>query len=193
MAQPVEGGNGHSCHVGCGAAATPAVAVLTLQHKAAMAQSAPNKMSSAEDLGKQSPVPGVLLVLALLNWCLYAGISMYLHGDALGTLPSRDGFIVTSHGRHSAVSESAWLFSLFYSGATLLLTPAICLAAATLLFGRQLKGARWHIRVMLGGFILLWCLAWYSSIGRSFCRSVEDWHGLTRPHKAALAANHLSR
>ena len=100
-----------------------------------MSKSGTDEISTIEDLVKQSPVLGMLFVLSFLNWFLFFAVSMYLHGDALGTVPSRDGFVVTSHGHHTAVSQSAWVFSLFYSGATVKLTPAIWVASAARIFG----------------------------------------------------------
>ena len=38
---------------------------------------------------------------------------------------------MTSHGHHRPVTEPVWTFSLFYSSATLLLTPAIMFLVAT--------------------------------------------------------------
>jgi len=143
-----------------------------------------NSISSVQDLVKQSPILGSLFVLSFLNWFLFFAVTMYLHGDALGTFPSRDGFAVESHGRYTPVSESAWLFSLFYSGTTILLTPAIWIVSAARFFGSQLRQAKWPTRLAICGFILVWCVGWYSSIGHSFRRSVEDWQGLKRPNPA---------
>src|SRR5437660_9499316 len=67
---------------------------------------------------KTRPILGTLGILTFLNWFVFFGVGMYLHGDALGTLPSRDGFVLSSHGHHTPVSESVWLFSLIYSRAT---------------------------------------------------------------------------
>src|SRR5438445_4031891 len=100
-----------------------------------------NSISSVQDLVKQSPILGSLFVLSFLNWFLFFAVTMYLHGDALGTFPSRDGFAVESHGHYTPVSESAWLFSLFYSGTTILLTPAIWMVSAARFFGSHLRQA----------------------------------------------------
>lgn len=143
-----------------------------------MSQSRTNEISTVEDLVKQSPVLGTLFVLSILNWFLFFAISMYLHGDALGTLPSRDGFVVMSHGHRTAVSQSAWVFSLFYSGATVMLTPAIWIASAARIFGGRWSQAKWFTRFGVPLFICIWCLAWYSSIGGSFRHSVKDWQKL---------------
>src|SRR6266850_6237737 len=89
---------------------------------------------------KDHPIIATLGILAFVNWFMFFGVSMYLHGDALRTLPSRDGFILTSHGNHTPVSESVWLFSLLYSGATLLLTPLMMITVGVCLQGA--KGGR---------------------------------------------------
>lgn len=143
-----------------------------------MSGSGKNGISTVEDFVKQSPVLGTLFVFSFLNWFLFAAITMYLRGDALGTFPSRDGFVVTSHGHRTAVSQSAWVFSLFYSGATLMLTPAIWIASAARLFGGRWSHAKWFTRLGVPLFIAIWCLGWYSSVGGSFRRSVEDWQKL---------------
>src|SRR5438552_18576340 len=87
----------------------------------------------------------------------------------------RDGFVVTSHGHHKAVSEAVWQFSLFYSGATLLLTPLIWLMFAAGQFAGKLKQARWWKVLLICGFIVVWVVGWYSSIGSSMRRSIKDW------------------
>jgi hypothetical protein len=147
-----------------------------------MSQPAQNKISNLQDFVKQSPFLGTLFVVSFLNWFLWFGINLYLHGDALGTIPSRDGFTVKSHGHFTPVSESVWVFSLFYSGATMLLTPAIWIGAAARMIGGRLQQPKWFIRLGMVAFILVWCLGWYASIGRSFRRSVEDWQTLKRPN-----------
>jgi uncharacterized membrane protein YadS len=137
----------------------------------------PNKIS-ADVFFKKSPVLGTLLLLSVLNWFVFFGVSMYLGGDAVGILPSHDGFVVKSHGHHTPVSESAWVFSLIYSSATLLLTPLIWLLFAAREHGKRWKEAKWPIKLFVAGFLLVWILRWYSSIGRSFLHSLEDWQKL---------------
>jgi hypothetical protein len=146
-----------------------------------MSQPAPK---SLQDFVRQSPILGTLFVVSFLNWLLFFTISMYLHGDALGTYPSRDGFVVKSHGHFTPVSEPVWVFSIFYSGATVMLTPAIWIASAARMFSGQLRHAKLIARFGIPVFIVVWCLGWYSSIGSSFRRSVEDWQRLTRPNQA---------
>ena len=45
---------------------------------------------------------------------------LYLDGDAVGILPSQEGFVVTHQGTRTAVSAAAWGFSLYYGTASLL-------------------------------------------------------------------------
>lgn len=127
---------------------------------------------------KKSPVLGTLTLLSFINWFVFAGVSLYLGGDAVGTIPPRDGFILTSHGRHTAVSESLWVFSLFYGASTLLLTPAIWLLFAVRTLGGKFKAARRPMKIFIFIFLLVWCVGWFSGIGRSMCRSIHDWQEL---------------
>ena len=149
-----------------------------------MQQPTANSVKSLEDFVKQSPVLGTLVLVSFLNWFVCFGINIYLHGDAVGTFPSRDGFVVKSHGHYSPVSESVWLFSLYYSAATKLITPAIWIVAAVRIFRGRLRQPKWLIRLAIVAFVIVWCLGWYSNIGRSFRRSLEDWQTLKRPNHA---------
>jgi len=118
----------------------------------------------------------VLAVAAFINWFVFFGVSFHFGGDAMGTLPSRDGFVLKSHGKRTAVTESVWQFSLVYPYCTLMLTPAIFF-----LFGAR-QGAlssvkpakRWFIVI----FLSLWALGWYTSITNSFIKSVKDYRSL---------------
>jgi len=138
----------------------------------------PNRITDLGDFVRQSPLLGTLFVLSFVNWFLFFAVSMYLHGDALGTYPSHDGFAVKSHGRITPVSESVWEFSLFYSAATLLLTPAIQIAGAARIFWGQWRRGKWVTRLFGFALVAVWCLGWYSSIGSSVLQSLEDWRTL---------------
>jgi hypothetical protein len=129
---------------------------------------------------KVSPVLGTLLAISMLNWLVFFGVSIHQGGVALGTLPTRDGFIVTSHGRHTVVSESTWKFSLYYSGATLLLTPSIWILFATLQFRRRVNKSNRIMALLIGGFVLFWAVGWYSGIGHSLLRSIDDFNTYKR-------------
>ena len=134
----------------------------------------------SESAFKKSPIIGTLALLSFINWFVFAGISIYLGGDAMGTIPSKDGFILASHGHHTTVSESVWVFSLFYSGSTLLLTPLIWLSFAARTMGGKFKTARKPMKIFLSVFLLVWCVGWFSSIGRSMYHSIQDWQQLKR-------------
>lgn len=136
---------------------------------------------AAESSFKKSPVLTTLALLSLVNWFVYFGVSMYWGGDAAGVLPSRDGFVVKSHGHHAAVAESVWVFSLYYSTATLLLTPLIWLLYAARMHGSKFKTAKWPMKLFISIFLVVWVIGWYSSNGRSFCHSWEDWQKLKHP------------
>ena len=136
---------------------------------------------AAESSFKKSPILTTLALLSLVNWFVFFGVSLYSGGDAVGVLPSRDGFVVTSHGHHTAVSESAWAFSLYYSTATRLLTPLIWLLYAARMHGSKFKTAKWPTKIFISIFLVVWVVGWYSSIGRSFYRSREDWLKLKHP------------
>src|SRR3954469_12177678 len=139
---------------------------------------------SLEEFVRQSPVPGTLFIASFLNWFLFFAISMYLHGNALGTFPSKDGFVVKSHGHFTPVSESVWVSSLFYSGATVMVTPAICISSAARMFSGLLRHTKLIARFGIPVFMVVWCLGWYSSVGSSFRRSLEDRQRLKRPNQA---------
>ncbi len=149
--------------------------------------------ASTSSLFKNSPIWGTLASIAFINWFVFAGISIHLGGDAIGTLPSQDGFILTSHGRHTAVSESTWGFSLYYSTATLLLTPAIIALAIGRFWWVHRKEVdagwfkvAWLKKLAVILFVTVWCIGWYGSIGHSFLKSRADWIYL----KAHPAASH---
>jgi predicted metalloprotease len=147
----------------------------------------PHSLKSIHACVRQSPVLVTLLVASVINWLLFFGVSMYLHGDALGTLPSKEGFVVRSHGQLTPVSESVWLFSLFYSGATLMLTPAIWIAAAVRAFSVEWRHARLLARFGIPILVVAWCLAWYLSLGGSFRSSAQDWLALETASRTGIA------
>lgn len=130
---------------------------------------------------RRAPALGALFILSVVNWFLWAAFSDHLGGDALGTLPSEVGFVVTSHGGYRAVSEHDWVFSLFYSGATLLLTPPIWIAVVARTFAGAVRRARSYVRLPLLGFAIVWCLGWYWFIGGAMVHSLSDWKKLEPP------------
>jgi hypothetical protein len=129
-------------------------------------------------------VPAVCAI-AWINWFLFCGISGYLGGDALHTLPSKDGFVLTSHGRPTPVSEPVWVCNLFYTGATLLLTPLVFLGAIASgsLRSRALRaGSKWPLL----WFVAIWLIAWEWSIGTAVYRAAADWSKLRQAKAATL-------
>ena len=136
-------------------------------------------IDSYSALLKKSPLLGVLGILAFLNGFLFFAACMWIGGDAVGVLPSKDGFIVTSHGHHRPVTEPVWTFSLFYSSATLLLTPAIMFLVAT----RPSLAASGEVstRSRSGPSVGFACSGQWAGTGvwvRRFCRSLYDWRHL---------------
>jgi len=103
---------------------------------------------------------------------------MYLGGDAIGILPSQQGFVVKSHGHFATVSESAWVFSLFYSAATLLLTPLLWFVFAVKQGRRQFMKKPLLPKIGIGLFLAIWCTVWFCGVGGSFLRSFKDWQKL---------------
>jgi hypothetical protein len=72
------------------------------------------------------PLGWVCLIVAVLtfaNWFTCAGISSHLGGDALGTVPHKGRFVVTSHGSETPVDERTWVKSLYYTTATMIVSP----------------------------------------------------------------------
>jgi hypothetical protein len=121
-----------------------------------------------------SDVVITLFLLSFVGWVLFIIVSAYLSGDAIGTSPSKDGFVVTNHGRKTTVSESVWLFSLFFSSGMLLLLPSMQLPMFVRLFLRN-QAKRWT-RWLIGAFLLVWFAVWYLALGRSTYDSIMDWN-----------------
>jgi hypothetical protein len=134
----------------------------------------PAKAENALSLA-DSPILGSLALLAFVNWFVCMGVHLYMGGDALGILPSSDGFVVKSHGHRAPVSEAAWVFNLFYSAATFLLSPMVVSLFAAKQARGQWKPGRWPLKIFVSLFIIVWAAGWYSSIGSSFFRSFENW------------------
>ena len=143
-----------------------------------MTPSPPKPITTMNELATRYPVLGALIAVSLVNWLVYSGVIAHMGGDALGTLPSRSGFVVGSKEAFRPVSESAWVFSLIYSAATLLLTPPIWIAAGLLAFRGHLSGARLWARRVAGGLLLVCCVGWYWNVGSAALRSVQDWQKL---------------
>jgi hypothetical protein len=122
-----------------------------------------------------SPVLATLAAVAFINWFVFIAISICLGGNAIGTLPSQDGFILTSHGRHTAVSEFTWVFSLYYSAATLLGFPAIFILFGGKQYLRRPRKGKWYLKLLVAAFLTVWCVGWFGGVGRDFLESRADW------------------
>jgi hypothetical protein len=125
---------------------------------------------------RTSPILATLAAITYINWFIFAGISSHFGGEALDVLPSKDGFIVTSHGHKTPVTESVWLFCLIYPYCTLMLSPAafFLLGARLKPLGSLVPAGRW----LIVAFFCLWSIGWYSGITKSFIRSLQDYRHL---------------
>ena len=103
-------------------------------------------------------------------------ISLKVGGDSIGVLPSQSGFIVTSHGHQTEVSEGLWLFSLIYPALSLLAFYSIGLLVAVKpkLLGKVPDKHRWKIRLAT---FCWWLLATVSLIN-NVVKSLTDWLSL---------------
>lgn len=143
-----------------------------------MPQTAKSPRPSYRLFLKAHPILGIIGIVVFLNWFVSAFLNAILGGDALGTFPSKDGFMLNSHGHHTSVSEPLWLFSLYYAGATVTLTPIILLIVASRLFARGIQEEHIRTKCLLCTFIVLFLLTWETSIFRSIYQSWEDWSHL---------------
>jgi hypothetical protein len=127
------------------------------------------------------PIHGVLLIASWFNWFVFAAFSIYWGGDAIGILPSQDGFVLKSHGHHTTVSETVWVISLFYGAATLLGTPAIWISFFARGFLKYRPKVAWYAKLGIGLFLTIWCLGWFGGVGGDALKSYKDWKNLTHP------------
>jgi hypothetical protein len=164
----------------------PATSEPVLPPPARRPQQPPLEDSAAKsNLGlEEMPLHGALLILSWFNWFVFAAFSIYWGGDAIGTLPSRDGFILTSHGHHTNVSKTVWVLNLFYGAATFLGTPAIWFSYAARYLWKHRKedvwrkGGAWYKKAGIGLFITVWCIGWFGGMGNDFLKSYTDWKNL---------------
>jgi hypothetical protein len=124
---------------------------------------------------KGKPVLGALVLIAFVNWFVFFGIDMYLGGDAVGILPSKEGFVLKDHGRRTPVSKSVWVFSLYYDTATLLGSPAIIIPIVLWQLREKRKTTKWPMQLFVGLFLVVWITGWFGGIGSDFLRSCADW------------------
>jgi hypothetical protein len=133
---------------------------------------------SAQTLGR---VPVTLFLVFFLNWFVFFGTTVWIGGTALGTTPSKEGFVIKEKGRRKPVSEGLWLFSLVYPAATLTLSPAVMIGVAVWAnmkgrssTARPSRRERWFI----AAFLLFWAAGWYTAITRDALHSYNDWRRL---------------
>ena len=131
------------------------------------------RRSPLRDAFQKSPALFILVLVAYVNWFALAAISGHYRGDSIGVRPSIDGFVVTSHGLRTGVTESHWVFLLIYPYCTFMLTPAIVVA----FLSRQnvLQRAPVVLRRFVLGFLCIWAIGWYGFITQAFIRSVGDY------------------
>ena len=127
---------------------------------------------SDERLFQRAPVRTTLAAVAFVNWFLFFAVTISLGGDAIGTTPSTQGFVVKKGARITRVSERVWVFSLVYPLATLCLTPVAWMLLGATQFHR-LKGRGERIAVVM--FVLIWCTGWYYAMARDGGRSIQDY------------------
>lgn len=98
-------------------------------------------------------------------------MTLWIGFDAIGTTPSTQGFVVTSHGHTTAVSEGVWRFAPYYPLATLTLSPAIML----LILASELHRVPRPVGIIGPIFVLIWCVGWYAAIFRDGSRWIRDY------------------
>jgi hypothetical protein len=121
------------------------------------------------------PILAILFFTVFINWFVFFGLSMHWGGDAIGISPSKEGFVLKDHGRRTPVSESVWVFSLYYDTATLLGSPAIIIPIALWQLREKRKTAKWPMQLFVGLFLVVWITGWFGGIGSDFLRSYADW------------------
>ena len=142
-----------------------------------METSAKNRQPNAADMIRQAPIRCALAALAFINWIVFFVISMRIDGDAIGVMPSKQGFVVVSHGGETVVSEGTWLLSLYYPLATLSLTPLLVF----LLGATQLPRLKIPLRYLIVGFVCIWAVGWYFWIIWGASRSIIDYLQMGAP------------
>ncbi len=125
---------------------------------------------------RATPVLTTVAAIVFINWFVSAVVVVILGGDALTTLPSEDGFVLSSHGNYTKVSEVVWIFSLVYSYLTVGFTPLILSAflAYTLLWRVPPLG-RWIALV----YFCLPAFVWLFFVSRATLYSVQSYMAFT--------------
>ena len=130
-----------------------------------------NTESSFKEQFRQTPIRMILTVITVVNWFIFFAVSIIIGGDAIGTTPSQQGFVVTSHGDETLVTEGVWLFSLYYPLMTLAITPLVflCLVASELPLLK--KRTRYFTLI----FLIIWATGWYYALIRDSNHSILDY------------------
>ncbi len=132
----------------------------------------------------------VLMYGVVINWFVFFAVTLWIGGDAIGTTPSTQGFVVTSHGRTTAVSEGVWKFALYYPLATLTLSPAIIL----LISASELHRVPRPVGIIGPIFVLIWCVVWCAAFIRDGSQSIRDYRAMkARMENAAIDGVHAER
>ena len=136
----------------------------------------------------------IVTAVGFVNWFAHFGGVLVLGGDAMGTIPTPGHFAVKSHGHETAVNEGQWLFSLFYTTATMLFTGLVVFPCFGFLVFRGIQRQKTgHIRMgiteMTPGvfrvfsiffvcFYLLWVTGWTYAVTRDFLVSLRAYLSL---------------
>jgi hypothetical protein len=124
----------------------------------------------------KAPVRFTLLICIICNWFVWGIISLCIGGDAIGTMPSAQGYLLRSNGKFRAVSKGIWVFSLSYSTATLLITPLAFVLVCTALIRGMFGGRAPYWKAALV-FSIFWYGPWaYAIIYHSFRSLFDVWH-----------------
>ena len=132
----------------------------------------PKESALAASNERASPLLIKWLVLLAANWWFCGIAAVIIGGDALGTLPAQDGYIVKSHGTVTNVSGAVWVFSLTYSYLTLAFSPLVFSALIASHLLRDVPPAgRWVA-------VAFFCLpggVWWALLSRAMLQSVQSY------------------
>ena len=123
-------------------------------------------------LYREAPVLTVLAAAGLTSFAGFLLLNRILGGDAAGTLPSQQGFVVDDRGTLTPVSEGTWLFSLCCSVASNVLghLPLLVLLAVT-----QRHRLRTLKHYFMAAFLVMWQVGWTWIWLRDGIPSLLDW------------------
>ena len=132
----------------------------------------------------QSTVRGggkILFALWMMNWFGDMVFSDIIGGDAIGTIPTRNGFVVQAHmrgrrGPPHPVSEKLWLFSLFYETSTWITFVALMPWFAY----KEVTNNKWRgvKRVLFVGFVIIFFGVITYFFSREAYSSLHAWQAL---------------